>query len=78
MITTTGAGAAVAEVPDHPPPTIAQGRADQRHFPFSMVDSRQDDQTGEVRAAQARAVLRAISDSIDAMKDQRLAEGKQW
>ncbi|MEU4542223.1 hypothetical protein [Nonomuraea dietziae] len=27
---------------------------------------------------QARAVLRAISGSIDVMKGQRLAEGKEW
>ncbi|MEU8320513.1 hypothetical protein AB0C33_19330 [Nonomuraea sp. NPDC048881] len=31
-----------------------------------------------VERDQARSVLRAISDSIDAMREQRLAEGKQW
>ncbi|MFI7419552.1 hypothetical protein [Nonomuraea sp. NPDC049684] len=31
-----------------------------------------------VERDQARTVLRAISDSIAAMREQRLAEGKQW
>ncbi|MER5619483.1 hypothetical protein ABT061_00410 [Streptosporangium sp. NPDC002544] len=44
------------------------GHIDDRHFHTHLGVDRE----------QARAVLRAISGSIEAMKEQRLAEGKGW